>query len=492
MGSSYTAPPATVYPLAGAWPIRVLLIGDSMTVSPLPRRALDRYLRQELGDVIFVGDKGLDATTGGIIGSTDMSSWAHAGVSGNTLAQMTARVDALATALGTANTPHVTVLTGGTNDASAQRALADILADKRTLIDRLRLRFPRTTILDCSIANWRSGSASGGSWAAKKALRDAYNAALPGVAKAYGRAVRFVDAYGGQPPAEISSDGVHPIEVGYRRWADRVARAIIALTGETRQRRRPLIVHPRAAQAALSFATATNDRVTFASDTDLAPEAQSFAATCWVRFTDVTGATPTPRTIIGFGPTGGFPDGWALAHQYGGGAGANGFSVYVDSATPVIAGTGGYSGAVNLQVGQDYHVAVVCDRASNRVGLAVNGATVVHSVDLLATAHPGANWNIPHASGTSLGYFGKFVVNGMLGLLKQVHFYKGAGSPAIEDLGRFAEMTYADGLIWSGRDGTDETALSAYYALDEGTGSPAEGAGRTANGTVNGAVWGTW
>jgi hypothetical protein len=466
MSSRYT-PGAYVPPaLADRSPIRVLLLGDSLTLEPIYRRAVDRVLRQEIGDVDFVGDVGLGAASGGIVGSQDLSSWRHSGVVGNTIAQVTARVAGVAAAVGTG--VDIIVDISGTNDVSAQRQLADILVDKRAHITALLSTWPSARVIVGSIPTWRSGSASGGSWAAKLALRDQYVAALPGVVAGYSR-VSYVDCHDG-PAQEISSDGVHPgqDEHGYRRAGHRIAVEILRLHGATWRRRRPLVVAPRKAQAALSFVTTATDRAVWTAAAALAPEAQSFAATCWFRPSSLPVAV---SSIMGMGLT--FPAGWALC-QFEDGA-----SFYLGSNGPVFAGSSGYSDGL-FAINQDYHLAVVCDRAQNKVGFGVNGKTVIHSVDLVAAGHAGANWNLA----PNFYYIGKFAVQGAPGRTKEVTFYKGTAAPTIFELREFAEQTYSDGIFWRG--------LSTLMRLDESTGSPAEAAGVVGTGVLTGATWTTW
>lgn len=465
-------------PLRGG-ELRGLFLGDSLAQEPLKRREADRWLRTAIHGVLWVGDKGLDAATGGIIGSTDLTSWAHSGVGGNTIAQVTARVAALAAELGEELAPHFIVDISVTNDISQLRTLAQIEGDKLALWAAIRAAWPGARVITCTPPTWRSGSASGVTWADKVALRNQVAAALPVWARRGGGLVVHCDAYADQPPQEISDDGVHPGQDGdgYRRAGRAIAAAILRLAGIELRRPREadgsLRLAPRRGSTAIQLVTPGIDRVTWAATPALAPESESFALTCWFI---PTSSPASAASIIGVGPPGTFVDGVAVC-QVG-----DGLSVYIDGAPAAIAGDGGgYSDGV-LRVGEPHHLALVCDRAANRIGLAVNGQVVWHSRDLTAAGHPGASWVIPVAG--AYFYFGKFVVDGAPGLLREVAFYKGAGAPTIWDLPEFAERTCADGILWTG--------LSALWRCDEGSGAPAEAAGVVGAGTVVGAGWAAW
>lgn len=468
-------------PVAGISPVNVAMIGDSLTYEPLGRRAIQREINLHTRDVRFVGTLGMDSNTGGIVGSNDMLFWAHDGVSGNTIEQCTARVPAIAAALTGSRAPHVIIDRSGTNNVSALNSLSAILAAKRAHLATLRASLPNTWIVVDSIPTWRSGSASGASWQQKKDLRDAYVAQLPALCSEVSRC-SFVDGYRGtavgtsQPAHEISIDGVHCVEDGYRRDGTRVGRELARLMGITARRtlaksaagEELFVPARRKAQSAIVFADAANARVTWASDADFAPETSSIAFTCWVRFSALA---PGVQSIFGMGAT--FASGYCLAHD------GDGLNFYLGSGTPVFAGNaGGYSDGI-LATNTDSHIAVVCDRANGYVGLALNGKPIQY-VNLASPAHPALNWNIA----ASTFYIGRFVVNGFSGSLKEMAIYKGASAPSIYELAAFAEQAYVDGIFWDG--------LSALYRLDEGTGSPAEATGATGTGTLNTATWGTW
>lgn len=472
MGSSLSASVTTAsfppfFPSGPAPIVRVMVQGDSLAESARARRELARALEPYFPGLVFVGDRGLGLATGGIIGSQDLQSWAHSGVGGDTIAAVLARVPSTLAVV-----PAVDLLIDvtSTNDISQLRTLGQIEADKRALWEAQIQAWPTARIIVPAPPIWRSGSASGGTWAQKQALRDQVVAALPGWVSSYGGRVLFVDAYAGQPPQEISSDGVHPgLEChGFRRWAHRTTDKILALAGLRRHVR--TVPAKREPQAAIVFSDPANDRIFWTGTAALCPEDQSFAFTCWWRPTDV--ATATPRSIAGMGITS--SAGWTLV-QVG-----NGLSFYLAHGSAAIAGDGGgYSDGI-LEAGQSYHLAVVADRAANAVGLAVNGRVVYHARDLVAAGYPGASWNL------SPDYFflGKLPLDGAPGTMKEAAFYKGSAAPSIRDLPAFAYQTYQDGIFWGG--------LSALFRLDEGSGLPTEAAGVVPTPTVVGATWGSW
>lgn len=459
-------------PLADLPIVRTLFLGDSLTKEALYRRAVDRFVRTEAHHIQFVGDLGLDAVTGGIIGSPDLTSWAHSGIGGQYTYQIRARIPGIAAAL--ASPPDIIVLGMGTNDVSLQRPLADMQADFVGTLKDLRATWPNAYIILNSLPTWRSGSASGANWADDLALRNALVASLPAIARPFGSRVRFVDGYAGQPPQEISSDGVHPIEDGYRRPAAAIADAILELVGVRRRRRRPLVPQPRPAQSCILVNTPSTAKVNWTGG-NLAwwPESGHFALHAIVRFVD------TPAGVYGvFGATdlSSYASGWGVVRY------DNGISFYFGSSDDIWAGSLGYP-AGYIQAGVDYHIAIVCDRAANRIGMAINGLTIFHSMDLVANGHPSANWSFPASQQL---WIGRWINQSANFRIKELAFYKGANCPRIEDLNRFAEQTYVDGVLWP-------NALTALYLFREGSGAVNEATGATGTGALSGgAAWDTW
>jgi lysophospholipase L1-like esterase len=445
-----------------------MFAGDSMTKEPLSRRAFERTFRTE-AEFDAVGRFGIDNVTGGIIGSTDLMSWQHEGVGGDRIADALARVPAGAVALGATYAPHLIIDTTGTNDVSALRPLASMLSEKRALIAAYLSNYPNAVLHVSSIATWRAGTASAATWADKLALRNAYNAALPGIVAEFGSRVFFVDAYGGQHPQEISGDGVHPVEAGYRRWGIRHAEAALARMGIQRRRRHPLVVHPRPAQSCIVLASG-NDRVAFAQDADFIPGQESFALTFWWR---PVGSEASIHTIVSLGSL-------QTASSFAVGQTTLGLNVYVTTGTPVMNSLGYVANA--FTPGADHHVVVIFDAATDHVVAGINGQ-LVSVVDLIAGGYAGVDWNIT-AGELRIGENVNAAIDAAVGRVKNVSLYRGSSCPGVREAAQFIRQTYVDGIAWPG--------LAVEYRLDEGTGSPAEAADLTAVGTMTGATWGAW
>jgi lysophospholipase L1-like esterase len=455
-------------PLAAIARPRIMFAGDSMTKEALSRRAFERTFRAE-AEFDAVGTRGIDNVTGGIIGSTDMSSWQHEGVGGDRIADALARVPAAAAALGSTYAPHLIIDTTGTNDVAALRNLSDMLTDKRALIAAYLSYYPNAILHVSSIATWRAGSASGATWADKLALRNSYNAALPGVVAEFGSRVHFVDAYGGQPAHEISSDGVHPVESGYRRWGVRHAEAALARMGIQRRRRWPLTVHTRPSQSCIVLASG-NDRVSFAQDSDFLPGQESFALTFWWR---PVGTEASIHTIVSLGSI-------QTASSFAIGQTTLGINVYLTTGTNVVNALG-YAAGV-FTAGADHHVAVLFDAATDHVAVGINGQLIT-VVDLVASGFAGVDWNV-NAGALHIGENVNTAIDSAIGRVKDVALYRGSSSPGVREASEFFRQTYVDGIHWDG--------LAVAYRLDEGTGSPTEAAELTSAGTMTGATWGTW
>lgn len=449
--------------------VRVLMLGDSMTADPMRRRHVQRFVRMQTSGVQFVGTIGLGAATGGIIGDQEMQWWCHDGVSGNTIAQILARIPTIAASLGASRAPHIVDLLMGANDISALASLASIETSARAVIEAIRSAWPGVWIILNAPAIFSAGAGTG--FDTKDALRAQVASLYETLSAEYPR-IRFVDALSGMTVSEQLSDGVHLNEHGAALTAKAEADAIVQLIG-ARLPTTAIAAYYPSSRSALVFDTPASDVATIASDADLAPGTDSFLVS--IRFMlDAFPPDGSVYNVVTLGAT--IPDGYTMAVFKVAGIAKAGISVYLANGQSVITGNAGYPSNL-LELAREYEVTIVADATEDKIGLWVDGKTIIQSIDLVALGR-GSNWNIAAAS-TRIG---DATINGIQGKIRRFAFLKGAAVPSIWDAPRVAEELYHRGRL---------PGTPILYMLNEGTGSPAEQQGRAGTVTLSGVTWGT-
>ncbi|WP_236028199.1 AbfB domain-containing protein [Paractinoplanes lichenicola] len=193
---------------------RILTLGDSITdgfnVPGGYRIALWRTLTGAGHRVDFTGSQAN--------GPADLPDRDHEGHSGWRIDQ----VHAQATGWVTAAAPRSVLLHLGTNDIVQNYDLPNAPARLAALIDRIRAAAPNADVFVSSIVPLSDP--------AREAAATAYNAALPGIVRAKGAKVHFVDLHAALTTAQLA-DGVHPTREGYDRMAAGWASALASVPG---------------------------------------------------------------------------------------------------------------------------------------------------------------------------------------------------------------------------------------------------------------------
>jgi lysophospholipase L1-like esterase len=355
---------------------RILHLGDSMTSNVDIRTRMRQTLLSSLGVVRFVGPT--EAYSG--IDSYDyrLTDAYSAGVGGDTIAQVTARVGA---AVAT-NPTHIS-LQIGTNDigggttAAASLALLDTLAT--TLIAALPATFSRDRIVLHSIPPIRTAALTAVQRAARDAQRVLFNAALPNLCRKYG--FTFVDSGSRLTPADLDADGVHPaLARGWNKLADLRARglaqAIKRHVPDIRPVPRPYVPHD--ALKCLRR-TAGTDTVTIATAAGNAiPPAGSWA----VRYRVYLDSLPAAGQVGQLVQFGAFPDGTMSLVDENGHA-----FLYVNTNVAQIIQQHRFA------AGQWYHVVDCWDSVSGKAQKYVNGTAVAWTVAASGFT-PAQGWTI--------------------------------------------------------------------------------------------------
>ncbi len=211
---------------SAAAPIRIMPLGDSITAGPGCWRALlwDQLQRNGYTDIDFVGSQ----PGGGCSVPHDGDHEGHGGFSATGIADQNQLPPWLAAAR-----PDVVLMHLGTNDMwGGHIPLDTVLAAYTKLVDQMRANNPAMKILVAKIIPMEPGGCAD---CPQRVV--ALNNAIPGWAAGKSTArspITVVDQWTGFNAATDTNDGVHPIDSGFRKMADRWYPAVAtALTGTT-------------------------------------------------------------------------------------------------------------------------------------------------------------------------------------------------------------------------------------------------------------------
>ncbi|WP_245601603.1 cellulose binding domain-containing protein [Hamadaea tsunoensis] len=200
-------------PAHAATPIRIMPLGDSITGGPGCWRALlwDRLQRNGFTNIDFVGTQ-----PGGGCGlaTWDGDNEGHGGFSATGIANQNQLPGWLA-----ATHPDIVLMHLGTNDIWGNTPTASILAAYSTLVDQMRASNPAMKVLVAQIIPM---TPSGCTWCPSGVT--ALDSAIPAWAAGKSTAqspITVVDQYTGFDSVADTSDGVHPVDSGFQKMADR-------------------------------------------------------------------------------------------------------------------------------------------------------------------------------------------------------------------------------------------------------------------------------
>ncbi|MDQ7807202.1 cellulose binding domain-containing protein [Amycolatopsis sp. A133] len=209
--------------VSAAAPVRIMPLGDSITAGPGCWRALlwDRLQRSGYTNIDFVGSQ----PGGGCSVPFDGDHEGHGGYAATGIADQNQLPPWLAAAR-----PDVVLMHLGTNDLWGGTIGTDaILAAYSKLVDQMRASNPDMKILVAQIIPMEPSGCAG---CPQRVV--ALNNAIPGWAAAKTSArspITVVDQWTGFSAAADTSDGVHPIDSGFRKMADRWYPAVAAALG---------------------------------------------------------------------------------------------------------------------------------------------------------------------------------------------------------------------------------------------------------------------
>ncbi|WP_410641391.1 cellulose binding domain-containing protein [Amycolatopsis sp. lyj-346] len=209
--------------VSAAAPVRIMPLGDSITAGPGCWRALlwDRLQRTGYPNIDFVGSQ----PGGGCSVPFDGDHEGHGGYAATGIADQNQLPAWLA-----ASRPDVVLMHLGTNDLWGGTIGTDaILAAYSKLVDQMRASNPDMKILVAQLIPMEPGGCAA---CAQRVV--ALNTAIPGwaAAKTTTRSpITVVDQWTGFSAAADTSDGVHPIDPGFRKMADRWYPALAAALG---------------------------------------------------------------------------------------------------------------------------------------------------------------------------------------------------------------------------------------------------------------------
>ena len=197
---------------AAAAPVRVMPLGDSITGSPGCWRALLWNQLQSSGvtNVDFVGT--LPAQGCGV--SHDGDNEGHGGILATNMADQNQLVPWLS-----ATRPDIVMMHLGTNDVWSNRSTATILTAFGKLVDQMRASNPAMKILVAQIIPMNPSTCS-----ECGARTVALNNAIPGWAASKSTSqspITVVDQWTGFSTSADTNDGVHPIQSGNVKIANR-------------------------------------------------------------------------------------------------------------------------------------------------------------------------------------------------------------------------------------------------------------------------------
>ncbi|WP_086851167.1 cellulose binding domain-containing protein [Amycolatopsis kentuckyensis] len=209
--------------VSAAAPVRIMPLGDSITAGPGCWRAYlwDRLQRTGYTNIDFVGTQ----PGGGCSVPFDGDHEGHGGYAATGIADQNQLPPWLAAAR-----PDVVLMHLGTNDLWGGTISTEaILAAYSKLVDQMRASNPDMKVIVAQIIPMEP---SGCAACAQRVV--ALDTAIPGWAAAKTTArspITVVDQWTGFSAAADTSDGVHPIDSGFRKMADRWYPAVAAALG---------------------------------------------------------------------------------------------------------------------------------------------------------------------------------------------------------------------------------------------------------------------
>ncbi len=211
--------------VSAAAPVRIMPLGDSITAGPGCWRALlwDRLQRTGFTNIDFVGTQ----PGGGCSVPFDGDSEGHGGFSATGIADQNQLPPWLA-----ATRPDIVLMHLGTNDLwGGTIGTSAILAAYSKLVDQMRASNPAMKVLVAQIIPMEPpGCASCPQGVV--ALNNAIPAWAAGKTTAQSP-ITVVDQWTGFTAATDTNDGVHPIDSGFQKMADRWYPAVTAALGGT-------------------------------------------------------------------------------------------------------------------------------------------------------------------------------------------------------------------------------------------------------------------
>jgi lysophospholipase L1-like esterase len=210
---------------AAAAPVRIMPLGDSITAGPGCWRALlwDQLQRTGYTNIDFVGTQ----TGGGCSVAHDGDHEGHGGFSATGIADQNQLPGWLA-----ATNPHIVLMHLGTNDLWGGTISTEaILAAYTKLVGQMRANNPDVKVIVAQIIPMEPANCTG---CAQRVV--ALNNAIPGWAAGLSTTrspITVVDQWTGFSAATDTFDGVHPVDSGFRKMADRWYPALTAAIGGT-------------------------------------------------------------------------------------------------------------------------------------------------------------------------------------------------------------------------------------------------------------------
>lgn len=444
--------------LAGQRPLRVMLVGDSMTDYAVGRTNCYNSILATYGIVKLVGQYN---TFSGDLSDYTLSDGHHNGKSGakiedHTNGNVSLPVIAIATVIGTEN-PDVIMIQLGTNNVGAggETATATI-AKMQTLLEVIvKAGVKRENIIVSTIPPFLSD-------ATKDRQRILYNTWIWNLRYTHG--VRVYDAGGSLVASDISEDLIHPTDpAGYTKLGQAWAAGFAAFFGRAPGSR---LVIPRsfathAAVKSLQFGTnAATDRVNIAADSSNAiPSGGSFTQAFWVYFDALTNGW---HSITQYGDT--YDAGWTSTNSNTGGSyiRVNGSGATLTQGTRFVTGSW-------------YRVVQVVDSAENTITQYVNGTT--RDSAALVAFPDNKQWRIGWGQGAGSNSAKMRLCDWTICLPTSPGFRV----PSTEDVWRdYYESTPNNPKL---------PGISAYYPMHEGAGSIVADYMGGPNGTITGATW---
>jgi len=211
--------------VSAATPVRIMPLGDSITAGPGCWRALlwDHLQRTGFTNIDFVGTQ----QGGGCSVPFDVDHEGHAGFSATGIADQNQLPPWLA-----ATHPDIVIMHLGTNDMwGGFIPTSNIITAYSKLVDQMRAGNPNMKIIVAKIIPMEP---SGCPTCPQSVV--ALNNAIPGWAAGKTTAqspITVVDQWTGFTAATDTNDGVHPIDSGFQKMADRWYPAVAAALGGT-------------------------------------------------------------------------------------------------------------------------------------------------------------------------------------------------------------------------------------------------------------------